>query len=364
MVASLGRPIPVLVTVSVLAALVLVLVGVRWRQRWLYQWLGVYSRYVVRDRTLTATVDRAATLLDFVADGALGSIEIDDTAVGVIEHSGGITILLEPIATEAGLVAESPVRLPSPASLLPVGEPGDPVVTAQLVVESVPAPIAGIEAVAPGASYRQLTAGRVPAARRAWIALQVMRTVEGHSDAELRHTLTSAVRRLARRLRKDGTPVRLLDPTEAASVLLSLAHLDPGPSAHAQPPGVIADPRLAATATVRETWRTWWTDAAPQTSFRIRRWPAPGSAAGNQLVERLLAAPSSATVVAVAARRASDGIEVEAAVRVLAINPEHLSALVEQLATEAAGCGAELERLDGEHVYGLAASLPLGGFLP
>jgi len=361
-VASLGRPMPVLIGVSAVAAIVLVLIATRWRQRWLYQWIGVYSRYVVRDhvRTAHAPAERAAVLLDTVAGGAtLGSIEIDDADIAVIEHAGGITVLLEPLATEAGLVAERPVRLPSPASLLPVGEPGDPVVTAQLVVESVPAPAPGSESSAPGSSYQQLTAGRVPAARRAWIALQVMRTVDGHSDTELRHTLSSAVRRLIRRLRKDGTPVRLLDPNEAASVLVALAHLDPPSPARGQHPGASAGP-----TTVRETWRGWWTDAVPQTSFRIRRWPSLGKPSGNQLVERLLAAPSNATVVAVAARRSATGIEIEAVVRVLASDTAALTAATDQLTAEATACGAELERLDGEHVYGMAGSLPLGGFLP
>jgi type VII secretion protein EccE len=352
-IASIGRPLPVLIGVSVVAVLVLVLAATKWRQRWLYQWIGVYARYIVRDRSRSGDpADRPRALLDAVAGGAtLGSVEVDDDEIGIIEHAGGITALLEPVPTESGLVTERAAKLPSPASLLPVGEPGDPVVSAQLVVESVPAPLPGSESSAPGTSYHQLTAGRVPAARRAWIAIQVLRTVDGHSDAELRHTLSSAVRRLAKRFRKDGTPLRALDPNEAGSVLVTLAHLD----------AVGAGP---GAATVRESWRSWSAGPFPQACFRIRRWPSPGTPNSNQLVERLLAAPSNGTVVALAARRAARGIEIEAVVRVLAADDAHLIALSDRISSEAAACGAQVERLDGEQVYGVAASLPLGGFLP
>jgi hypothetical protein len=68
--------------------------------------------------------------------------------------------------------------------------------------------------------------------------------------------------------------------------------------------------------------------------------------------------------VALAARRAARGIEIEAVVRVLAADDAHLTALSDRISSEAAACGAQVERLDGEQVYGVAASLPLGGFLP
>jgi type VII secretion protein EccE len=272
-------------------------------------------------------------------------MDIDGQPVGVIDHAGGVTALLEPAPTDTGLVSEHATTLPSPVSLLPFAEVGDPVVTAQVVLHSV-APLAG--STAPGASYQELTAGRVPAQRRAWIALQIMRTVDGYSEDDLRQALSSALRRLRRRLDKDGTPVRALDRAEAAGVLAKLAHIDSSVG-----PGEL-----------REGWNSWTAAGVPQVCFRIRQWPDLAEPAGRELIDRLATIRSRATTVALATRRARDEIEVEAVIRVAADDPRQLDAVADALESAAASCGATLDRLNGEHVHGVAASLPLGGFLP
>jgi type VII secretion protein EccE len=352
-IASLGRPIALLAAVSVVAATTLLITMVRARQRWLYQWIGVYGRYLLRDRThpLDHGGDRATELLAAVARGGVASsIDVDGQAVGMIEHVGGVTALLEPTPAESGLVVEQATTLPSPVTLLPFAEVGDPIVTAQIVIQAMSAPAPGTESSAPGASYQQLTGGRVPAQRRAWIALQVMRPVDGCSDAELRQSLSSAVRRLQRRLSKEGTPARALDRADALAALLKLTHLDGGATAqHAE---------------VRERWSAWLAGSVPQACFRIRTWPDLAAPAGRELIDRLVSVTSRTTTVALATRRAGTEIEIEAVIRIAADDATQLEVAAKALAAAAASSGASLERLDGEHVHGVAASLPLGGFLP
>ncbi len=348
-VASLGRPLWVLATSATLAATLLVVTTVRVRHRWLYQWIGVRLRYGFRTRShdLHYGEDRATSLLGAVSGGAaVSSLEVDGQPMGIIDHAGGVTAVLEPATTDAGLVSEHSAALPSPVSLLPFAEAGDPVVTAQLVLHCTPAPMLGSEASAPGASYQKLTGGRVPAQRRAWIALQVMRTADGYSEDELRQSLTSAVRRLRRRLDKDGTPVRVLDRAEAADVLLKLTHTDAAPDG----------------AELRERWRSWDAAGMAQACFRIRRWPDLAGAAGRDLLGRLSMVPSRATTIALATRRAGTDIEAELVIKVAAVGGRELATVTDALTDAAAACGASLDRLDGEHVHGVAGSLPFGGF--
>jgi hypothetical protein len=96
----------------------------------------------------------------------------------------------------------------------------------------------------------------------------------------------------------------------------------------------------------------------------MRRWPDLTTADGQQLFARLIEAPSLGTTVALATRRAGGELEVEAAIRVAAVDDAHLTASTRALRERAGACGATLQRLDGEQVHGVAASLPLGGFLP
>jgi hypothetical protein len=68
--------------------------------------------------------------------------------------------------------------------------------------------------------------------------------------------------------------------------------------------------------------------------------------------------------LAIAARRQDGELEVEAAIRLCCPSPAALADAGHALVREAAECGADLARLDGEQLHGLAATLPFGGFLP
>jgi len=360
LVAVIGRPLTVLVPVVVAATLIVLITAVRVRRRWLYQWLGLRLRYLVRRRShlLDPSRSPALVLLDAVAPGAiLRTIEVEGDPVGVIEHAGGVTAILEPMPVERGLIVEKPTPLPSPVSLLPLAEADDPTVSTQVLLQVTPAPPLADPTEAPAESYRQLLAGSVPAQRRAWIALQVQRTVDAYSDAELQQALTGAVRRMRRRLGKDGRPVRVLDQDEVIVALTTLAHLDDEP---------VGGPLTGRSDQIRENWRGWRAGAVPQTCFRVASWPDGDRLErdGRLLLDRLSTVSTLGTTCAVATRRAGDHLEVEAAIRIAAPTAASLERAAVQLETEAKAVGAQLRRLDGEQSLGAAASLPLGGFLP
>ncbi|HEV2088087.1 MAG TPA: type VII secretion protein EccE, partial [Cryptosporangiaceae bacterium] len=358
--AVIGRPASVVIPVAITAAFVLGITTVRVDQRWVYQWIGLYLRYLGRRRRWRLAPDgcRGSTLLGSVARGASTEVfDLDGTAVALICHAGGITAILEPLPIESGLIVDSGRPLPAPTALLPTGEEGEPPIAAQVVVHTAPAPALQADTNAAGTSYRYLGRGLVPAQRRCLIALQALRTADGHSDDELRAALASAVRRLQRRLRKDGMRVRVLDRADALTALLALARLDVPPSG----PDVAPAPSFDE---IHERWSHWSTGREVQTAFRLSEWPDLADPVGREFIDRMAGVSSLATTVALSARRHGEEVEVEAVVRLTLPRVSAVEPASDQVAAAAQLCGARLERLDGEQVFGVAASLPLGGFLP
>ncbi len=383
--ATLGRDIALTIAVSVLAVIVLAFTAIRIRGRWLYQWFSLAMDYSLRETTLEVPRlgDRRAELLSFVArGGAMANTEFDKTEIGVIEHAGGVTAVLELTGPQGGLIAERPVVLPSPAALLPPADPAVLPTSVQLIIQTVPAILDGNDPAA--VSYQQLTEGLIPAERRAWLALQLIRTVDSHPDEVLRKMLGGSVRRMIRRLRQDGITARALDGNETLNTLASLAHLTV--------PSMVQTRNADGSATIdlralqqagpiaREDWKVWWTQSVPQATYRIRRWPDLSTPPGSQLFARLASVPASAVTVSLAARRpawayspdaqkdkergGADEVMLEAAIRIAAADTDRLAHISSLLVERASACGATLERLNGQHRYGLAATLPLGGFVP
>lgn len=391
-VASLGRHIAFLIGASVIAVLLVALTVLRVRRRWFYQWLGLRLRFAGRRRSATVGADRRLAFLDLVLPGAaVTNVELDGEAAGVIEHAGGVATILELTAADGGLISERAITPPSPATLLPLAEAGGPSVSVQLVTHVTPAPalIAGNSAAAN--SYRQLTGGQVPAQRRAWLALQLGRTAAGYSDESLRRALANSARRMVKRLRREGIGVRILDSAEALNTLAQLGHVDTSDldtvaaiAAAAEGATIdlraflhrsgAGDPRRSQTPVAHETWDTWWSESMPQACFRVRRWADVGTPQGRAQLTALAATPSVATTVSLAVRRIDssrnragdqrESVAVEAIVRVAGADAGSLEQVSRALTKSARQAGAALERLDGEQGYGVAATLPLGGFLP
>jgi type VII secretion protein EccE len=359
-IAVVGQRKPVVVTVAVVAAGVVAATAIRIQGRWLYEWLARAARFIFRGHrgAVVSAEDPADHLLGMVAQHTVvEAVDLDGVPVALIHHPSGVTAVLEPHTPggphEEGLTM-SALRLTSPFPLLPPPDVDAPSFTAQLITHAARPPVS------------QVVLGAAPFGRRGtprqrtWIALQAVRSPEIYLDEDLTKALANAVRRLVRRLARDELPTRALDRDEALSLLVGLAHLDEattGPE-----PG-----------TVRETWRTWDAGPTTQACFRIGGWQDVGENDRQLLLHRLHQVPSLATTVAIAARRGGRRTEaqVDIVIRIAEVSQGRLdnSAGLLAFAVDSAGAEADdgtkvrLERLDGDHLAAVAASLPFGGFV-
>ncbi|MFI9641303.1 type VII secretion protein EccE [Micromonospora sp. NPDC051925] len=312
----------------------------RWRGRWLFDWWGTAAGYVTRRRGLPADAAPAALLDLVLPDAVLGPVELAEGPAGVVDDALGLTVLLD-LGDPGDLLGDRSHPLPAPGTLLPPAGPEQPPVRVQLLLHAVPAPAAGVAGGTAGTSYRQLTEGRLPGQEQALLAVRVLR-VPGWSDADLRRALAGTVRRIVRRV--GPVPARPLGEHAALRVLCELAHHDGGRE-------------------VRETWSMLRTGNLCQATFRLVRWPDARVDPGRRLVARLLALPATATSVSLCAGPRTGGdatpTPAELTVRLAAATPAELELAAEGLCRIAVDAGGELRRLDGAHLPGLAATLPL-----
>ncbi|MFC9255840.1 type VII secretion protein EccE [Amycolatopsis thailandensis] len=316
-----GRPWPLVTAVITAAVLVLALTAVRFRGRWLYEWAGSASGYLLRDRDrdLRNAGEAGRALLRLLSPEAEGITgEIGDEPVFMVSRADGITAVLQPKSA----AREQP--MPSPLAVLPPSREQDLDVAAQII------------------HHVGADRSRPP---RGWVALQALRTVDVHRDADVRQVLGNTVRRVRRRLRREGLPVRALAENEVLGTLASLAHV------------------TAGRARIREDWRFWHSGPICQATFRIDGWDALSPALAAELSRRLLAAaPRAAVTLAVTARRSASETEARvcAAIRVAAAGPQAVEHAVRELELAARRGGLTLDRLDGRHAKGVAATLPIG----
>src|SRR6266542_3797683 len=233
--------------------------------------------------------------------------------------------------------------------MLPPPSPDQPAIRLQLLVAGVAAPAPGAGAATPASSYRQLTEGRILSQQRAFLAVQVRR-IGDFGEPELRRALASAVRRVRRRLGRDGLPGRPLGADGTLRVLGELAHHD----GH-QP--------------VHEHWSTLELGGLRQACLRLRRWPDVRNELGRTLLTRLLMLPGCMVTVSIATEHGPTGsaggngpgdLLVELVIRLAAPDDQSLAAATGALRRLLSSAGAAALRLDGTQLAGLAATLPLG----
>ncbi|MBB4695803.1 type VII secretion protein EccE [Paractinoplanes abujensis] len=329
-----------LVAGSVLALVVLALTWLRLNRRWAFEWLGIALRFGGRRHSAPVDTDPAA-LLRFLAPGArVEQTELAGDPAAVVVDGHGLTAVLE-LGDPAGLLTEESPDLPSPATLLPSAEAELPPVLIQLLLTGAPAPSLRAGAGTPANSYRQLTEGRLLGHSRALLAVRVLRA-EGWSEDELRRSLSGLVRKLVRRL--SAVPARPLGEAAALRVIAELAHDDGAGSA-------------------QETWPALRVGGLAQTTFRLRRWPDPSVETSRRLVSRLLTLPAAATTVSLTAgpQAAHGPTPLDMTIRLAAPEPAALGVATQALRKLLSGEQAGAQRLDGEHLQGLFATLPLGG---
>ncbi|MFG1838700.1 type VII secretion protein EccE [Micromonospora sp. NPDC049175] len=335
---ALGRPAPVVVAAALVAVLLLAVAGARFRGRWLFEWLGTAVGHLTRRRALAGPAG-AAELLDLVAPGTVvRATELTGGPAAVLEDTAGMVALLE-LGDPGDLLGDVSRAIPTPAALLPPAGPDVPPLRVQLLLAGAPAPVPAAGGTA-GTSYRQLTDGRLGGRERAVVAIRVLR-VDGWSEEDLRRVLAGTVRRVVRRL--GSLTARPLGVPAALRVLAELAHHDGQP--------------------VRESWPALRCGTLVQATFRLVRWPEAGSTGGLRLVPRLLALPATATTVSITAgplpSTGTGPAPTELTVRLAATTATELTAATGALHRLVTDLGGELRRLDGAHLPGLAATLPL-----
>ena len=337
LIAAVGRGVVPTAVALLSAALLLPAAWVRVRGRWLHEWLATAAAYLTRRRALPPAADPAALLALLRPGVVVGATEASGGAA-VLHDADGLTALLE-LGDPDDLLGDHAHELPSPLGLLPPAGPDAPAIRLQLVFSSSPAPAPAVAGGPAGTSYRQLTDGRVAGRTRVVLAVQVLRA-DGWPDEDLLRALSGTLRRLVRRL--GPLSARPLGGDAALRVIAELAHHEPG-------------------APVRETWPQLTVGGLTQATWRLRRWPDPRGEATRGLVGRLLALPATATTVAltVGPRTGAAPVPADLAVRVAAGSAAELSTAERTLRRVAGDVGGELRRLDGEHLAGLAATLPL-----
>jgi type VII secretion protein EccE len=318
---------PVALLAGLVVALLLVLPAwLRLRGRWAFRWLGVAVRYGGRRHTAAPS-----GLLGFAVPGAeVRPAELAGEPAAVITDGAGLTAILE-LGDPTALLAEESPELPSPATLLPSPGAELPPVLIQLLLTGAPAPAVRTGAGLSATSYRQLTDGRLLGHVRALLAVRVLRA-EGWSDEELHRSLSGLVRKLVRRL--SAMPARPLGEAATVRAIDDAGHDD-------------------GTAEARESWPGLNVGGLVQATYRLRRAPDL-----RVLTARMLTLPVSATTVSLTAgpQPAHGSAPIDLTARLAAPDPPTLAA-----AGDALRKLAPVRRLDGEHLPGLAATLPLGG---
>jgi type VII secretion protein EccE len=328
---------------AVAFAIVLVaLVWLRMRGRWAFEWLGTAMRYAGR-RHAGPPDPSAQALLAFVAPGSrIEHANLAGDQAAVIADGGGLTAVLE-LGDPTGLLVEDLPLLPSPVSLLPAAAAEHPPVRIQLLLTGAPAPAVRAGAGTPANSYRQLTEGRLLGHTRAVLAVRVLQA-EGWAADDLHRALSGLVRKMPRRL--GAVPARPLGEAAAVRVIAELAH-DEGVGA------------------AQESWSGLRVGGLMQATFRLDRWPDLRIETSRRLVSRMLGLPAAATTVALTAGPRPEGGTgsgpIELTVRLAAPDAAGLATATQALRKLLRAERAHARRLDGEHLDGLIATLPLGG---
>ncbi|ONI85727.1 hypothetical protein ALI22I_26815 [Saccharothrix sp. ALI-22-I] len=316
---ALGEPWPTLLATTLAALAVLALTAIRVRGRLLGEIAVRACCFPLRARRRDLPAEsRSEALIALLLPGStVRTVQTGPGPVLVISHPGGLTAVVRPRA-------DHPVApLPTPAALLPAAKEQRHSFGVQAVLH------VGVRRDAPP---------------RVWFAVHVDRTVEAPDDDELTVALRNGLRRVRRVLARAGVPADGLPEEAALAAVAALGHVTGGRHE------------------IRADWRYWRTGPVSQACYRLDGWDRVHEGIRWRLAHDLLT--RTAGVAATVTFGARTGAATGAVLRLAATTEaavERAAAVVGDL------CGhfdVHLVRLDGAHVSGVAASLPIGGFLP
>lgn len=317
-----GRPSGALAGVAAVG--LVAVTATRFSGRWCDEWVAAYLRY--RRRTERSRRGRAAGPLDAVVPGRDTRAHADrgGNRVGLLADRPAWTAVLrlDPIP-EDQLLARLDGLLGTLADTVHSGDVR--LAAVQLVGWAVPAP------------------GQGRALRAYWVAVRfdpdldpaAVQARGGGEQGAIRSAAVAALR-LSVVLRQRGYPLRVLDGTELSTELAS--SLGEGP-------------------VTRETWRSWSLGALHHACFRPRR--APRHRAGLATMLTWLARPPavSTCVSVLFSRQHPHG---RAVVRVAVPADAGRPAVRAAVRRAAAGFGGYLTPMNGGHLAGVRATVPLG----
>jgi hypothetical protein len=310
--ATIGEPRPVVIAIVAGAIAAVAATTIRMHGHWLYEWIFRAAKFTLRPRQ--RKIEPGRVLDVFARHTRVETVELDDVPVALIHHPGGIAAILEP--------QSQPDEFTSPAALLPPPDVNTPPFAAQMIM--------------------QLT-GKTP---RTWITVQAVRSRDIYRDSDLTAALTNTVHRLTRRLTREEVPTRALDRDEALTLIGALAQLDD------------------VAAPCRETWDAWETGTTVQACFQLTKWQEAPEHIRQLILRHLRLLPSLNTAIAIAARQTARGEpRTNVIVRITEADRTLLNNSADLLTFALDGSGIVLDRLDGDHLAAVAASLPLGGAL-
>jgi type VII secretion protein EccE len=314
------RSWPAIVAVACCAGLLGAFFAVRVRGHLVCRWVLVAARFLVRNRAADLPGDQpGAALVRLIRPGAeCAHTMIGDAQAFLVSDEAGVGTVLRP-------ERDPGQQVPAPRDLLPDSD--EALAYAVQVVHH-----AGVDR------------SRPP---RVWLTLRALRTAEVYADDDVRAALANVVRRVRRRLRRSGVPVRPLTEEETFGSYAALAHVNAG------------------RGRVREEWWCWHSGPIRHATFRLDGWSELDRQAAARLVRWLLAsAPDTAVTLSRTAHHdpaEPSGLPLVAAVlRIATSRAEALVAAVTDIARLADEVGVTLHRLDGRHAHGVAATLPLG----
>ncbi len=319
------QPWPVLAAVSAGAAAVLALTAVHVRGHWVYELAGLRARFLLRGRRHDLpghdqTAARALSLLGMLLPGTTaGTLETNQGTALTLSHPGGVSAILRPRGT--GPVA----ALPGPAALLPRGDGQEHDFAVQLVCHTGTKP------------------GTPP---KVWVAVQAVRTAGTPADDELALALRNGLRRVRRALERAGVPTEPLAEDAALGAVAALAHVTGGRDE------------------LREEWGFWRAGPVSQACFTLEGWSRlTGDQAARLTADLLTRTPGVAVTVTRHARPTPGGIRSGAVLRLAATTESAVDVAAAHLTHLLTRAGIRPARLDGDHLHGVAASLPIGGSL-
>jgi type VII secretion protein EccE len=363
LVAADRRLLP-LAGVVVSAALVVGLLRVR--RRWLVQWIGLALRFRLRTRVRAESPDAGAdprlrVLRLLTGDLAVAATrDHDGREVGLLGHSGGwsAVLALDPAGADgsAGLVASDPA---SDAVSFPLAALAGCLADRGVVLDAVSAvwhcrPLADDTPAA--AAYREVLGPLPPLARReAWLVVRLdpQRCPEavaerGGGVVGAHRAVVGALARISRVLADHDVPVRPLSADDVLDAATEAADADGEPAAR-----------------LTEHWRAVVVGEVGHAAYAVTRWPV---GATPERLTGLTATSARTCTLALTlepdARGTDDDggptVGLRGTARLTADTPDALEECGRELMARGHALGVALDPLDGQHVAGLAATLPLG----